>query len=101
MSRSTVAGWDTTSDSVKPRKPVVGACDARKRTWVSRPKAALQNAAAAAGSGTSRVTDVMEVVAGLTVVMACPFSWGCRAAGRRRADEQVPVPSVEAHGLTP
>ena len=40
MSASTVAGWDTTSDSVNPRKPVVGASDARTRTWVPRPKAA-------------------------------------------------------------
>ena len=40
MSPSTVAGWDTTSDSVNPRKPVVGASDARRRSWAPKPKAA-------------------------------------------------------------
>ena len=40
MSASTVDGCDTTSDSVNPRKPVVGACDARTRTWLPRPNAA-------------------------------------------------------------
>ena len=37
----TVAGWDTVSDSVNPRKPVVGASEARKRTGASGPKAAV------------------------------------------------------------
>ena len=37
----TVAGWDTVSDSVNPRKPVVGASEARRRICVSRPKAAV------------------------------------------------------------
>jgi hypothetical protein len=36
---STVLGWDTTSDSENPRKPVVCASDARSRTRESKPKA--------------------------------------------------------------
>ncbi len=35
----TVAGWDTVSARVNPRKPVVGSSDARRRSPVSRPKA--------------------------------------------------------------
>ena len=34
MRLSTVLGWDTTSDIVNPRKPVVGASAARTRTPV-------------------------------------------------------------------
>ncbi|WP_201294659.1 hypothetical protein [Nocardiopsis sp. FR4] len=37
----TVEGWDTMSDSVNPRKPVVGSCEARSPTRVSGPKAAV------------------------------------------------------------
>jgi hypothetical protein len=37
---STVLGWDTISDRVYPRKPVVGGSAARTLTWPSRPKAA-------------------------------------------------------------
>jgi hypothetical protein len=36
----TVAGWDTTSDMVNPRKPVVGACGARTRTLLPTSNAA-------------------------------------------------------------
>lgn len=35
----TVDGWETVSDSVKPRKPVDGSCDARTRSSGPRPKA--------------------------------------------------------------
>ena len=41
MRLSTVLGWDTTSDSVNPRKPVVGASEARTRSRSPRPKAAV------------------------------------------------------------
>ena len=37
----TVAGCDTVSDSVNPRKPAVGASEARRRSWVPSPKAAV------------------------------------------------------------
>jgi hypothetical protein len=40
MSASTVAGWDTTSDKVNPRKPVVDASEARRRRAAPRSKAA-------------------------------------------------------------
>ena len=36
-----VAGWDTVSASVSPRKPVVGASEARRCICVSKPKAAV------------------------------------------------------------
>ncbi|WP_331279886.1 hypothetical protein [Streptosporangium roseum] len=32
LGKGTVAGWDTVSDSANPRKPVVGASEARRRT---------------------------------------------------------------------
>lgn len=41
MSALTSAGWDTVSDSEKPRKPVVGASEALSPTCVSRPNAAV------------------------------------------------------------
>ena len=41
MRALTLAGWDTVSDSVNPRKPVVGASEARRRTWGPRPKAVV------------------------------------------------------------
>ena len=51
MSRSTLAGWDTTSDSVKPRKPLVGASDARKRTRVSEAEGGAAEGAGGGGVG--------------------------------------------------
>src|SRR5262249_56767861 len=59
MRLSTVLGWDTTTASMDPRKPVVGACEARRRTLSPSPNAAVQKASAPAGSGTSRGTDSM------------------------------------------
>ncbi len=41
MKLLTVAGWDTTSDMVNPRKPVAGAWDARTRTLLPASKAAV------------------------------------------------------------
>ncbi len=40
MRLSTVLGWDTTSDTMKPRKPVDGASVGRTRTLSPSPKAA-------------------------------------------------------------
>jgi hypothetical protein len=44
-----LAGWETTSDRVNARKPVVGASAARVVNWLPKP-------------GTSRVTEAMEVM---------------------------------------
>jgi hypothetical protein len=37
----TIDGWATLSDTVKPRKPVVGTSDARSRTELPMPNASL------------------------------------------------------------
>jgi hypothetical protein len=74
MRPSTVEGWETTSESVNPRKPVVGASEARRRTWLPRPNAAVEKALAAVGSGTSRVTCPMDAKADVLSVRCDLFA---------------------------
>src|SRR3954468_24472130 len=66
MRLSTVLGWGTTSDSVNPRKPLVGASEARTPTYAFTPRA-VQKASVDAGSGTSSRTESMVAMSALLV----------------------------------
>ncbi len=61
-SRSASAGWATRTERVKPRKPVVGASDARTpiRSWT--PNASARKRLDAAGSGVWSVSELRESV---------------------------------------
>src|SRR5262245_27738101 len=59
---STVLGWETTSETVNPRKPLVGSCDSRTPTTSPRSKASLRKPSAAAESSTSRTRDLIPAM---------------------------------------
>ena len=78
-------GWDTTSERVKPRNPVVGASASRAVMWASTPSA-VWKAFAAVGSGVwlrpfrdliytmppyiSSAQDISAIGAGITAAIA-------------------------------